>query len=247
MKSTFRHFLLIFLSLSAYGHQALSQKKYLIVNYETTPISPNLLTLLKAQMKDPVVFNDMVNKISKNKFFYTLVIDLKNKKSVYYMDSLHAQKNIYPIGYNISSVRSADGKISSNEKMVNVDYLVNGTVEELKWDISKETAQINKYQTVKAASGNSPDITVWFTPDLNVNFGPSYLCGLPGLILKIDTFYDQTIATKISYSNNPTKFQKLTELINTNKTASKVFSIDKISVTRNNFVKILAKKITINK
>jgi GLPGLI family protein len=99
-------------------------------------------------------------------------------------------------------------------------YLINIIEDKCKWEITKETKRIDKYQVTKAICQVESfdqvsnklikrDFYAWFTYDLPVGFGPRGLDGLPGLVLeaslnKNDTYY----ATKTQYDPNNI-FQKI--------------------------------------
>jgi GLPGLI family protein len=57
------------------------------------------------------------------------------------------------------------------------------------WEITNETKQIGTFTCYKAIGtstelfGNSTKYIVWFTPTPNLNVGPKYLQGLPGMVV----------------------------------------------------------------
>lgn len=70
------------------------------------------------------------------------------------------------------------------------------SIEDLKWNITKETDYIEGYKVYKATgekkfknaiSGKNKVILVeaWFSPEINFSYGPKGRHGLPGLILKL--------------------------------------------------------------
>jgi GLPGLI family protein len=99
-------------------------------------------------------------------------------------------------------------------------YLINIMEDKCKWEITKETKTIDKYQATKAVCQVESfdqvtnklikrDYYAWFTYDLPVGFGPGGLDGLPGLVLEASlNKYDSYYATKVQYDPNNI-FQKI--------------------------------------
>ena len=56
-----------------------------------------------------------------------------------------------------------------------------GTLQDPRWQITKETDTILGYPVIKAVKGYAE---AWFTPSIPVPFGPADVHGLPGLVLK---------------------------------------------------------------
>jgi GLPGLI family protein len=53
------------------------------------------------------------------------------------------------------------------------------------WTLQNETKTVGNYTCKKAVKQG--DITAWYCPELPVNDGPYLYCGLPGLILEVET------------------------------------------------------------
>ena len=62
----------------------------------------------------------------------------------------------------------------------------------IKWKILDEQKQIGKYHCIKAVKAiskenkNDKDIIAWFCPDIPIPYGPSIICGLPGLVIEAE-------------------------------------------------------------
>ncbi len=92
-------------------------------------------------------------------------------------------------------------------------FLVKSNFDEYEWKLSNETKYIGKYLCYKATtiysfiSGltdkrvNIP-ITVWYTPDIPLSFGPAGYQGLPGLVLEKSASSFYFIATKVLITKN---------------------------------------------
>ena len=94
-----------------------------------------------------------------------------------------------------------------------------------KWQITKESKKIGKYVAYKAIAkekyGKNNErfytIEAWFTPDVNINYGPIGYSGLPGLILELSkskvTYYVEGIILNPKddvFIKKPTKGVKIT-------------------------------------
>lgn len=66
-------------------------------------------------------------------------------------------------------------------------YLVRDSLKSFNWNISKETEEIEGYQTFKSEGTISDSIKViaWYSPRVPYKDGPDEFWGLPGMILKI--------------------------------------------------------------
>jgi len=64
-------------------------------------------------------------------------------------------------------------------------YVINDFWENIEWKIHKRKKKIKGYQCIKAtANYRGRKYTAWFTPEIEVPYGPWKLFGLPGLIIK---------------------------------------------------------------
>lgn len=85
-------------------------------------------------------------------------------------------------------------------------YQIITPIEDLNWEITDETKDIEGYASVKAKTRfKGRNYEVWFTPEIPAYFGPIKLHGLPGLILAIQDDEKKVLisANKISYSEKP--------------------------------------------
>lgn len=103
---------------------------------------------------------------------------LTNSKSNYYLDK---ENNL-----SIKESNFSDTK-----------YLISNS-EKQNWILTKETRKIDKYTCYKAILNQQIEtsrgiknqkIVAWFTPQINIPFGPDGYYGLPGLIIQYERAY----------------------------------------------------------
>lgn len=93
------------------------------------------------------------------------------------------------------------------------DFLIQSSITDLKWELTKETKKIGKYMCFKATALREnfgpveedlrySKYTAWYCPELAINFGPYEVCGLPGLVLEYTNGRMTYSASEITLSNN---------------------------------------------
>lgn len=73
------------------------------------------------------------------------------------------------------------------------NFIIKYPTDYTKWQITKESKKIGKYTAFKAIAKEkygkdnqfTYTITAWFTPEVNISYGPIGYSGLPGLILEL--------------------------------------------------------------
>lgn len=119
---------------------------------------------------------------------------------------------------------------SNNQTLYNLnafgqEFLI--SKQKYKWAITKERKKIGNYLCYKATLIEKMTtsrgekkllVTAWFTPQINVPFGPLGYSGLPGLILELEARNYRYYATKINLNpkekiqiTKPTKGKKITQ------------------------------------
>jgi GLPGLI family protein len=73
------------------------------------------------------------------------------------------------------------------------------------YKIKDITEYINGYNCMLATTNDKAgnEIKIWFTPEINTNFGPEKFCGLPGLIISVDAYAYTINLKKIKKTNKP--------------------------------------------
>ncbi|RUA28261.1 MAG: hypothetical protein DSY76_04505, partial [Bacteroidetes bacterium] len=145
-------------------------------------------------------------------------------ESIYHVEMSMPPDNVNKFEYQFSSYQFSSGIIYQNRKTNEVlnekeslgkNFLVKSPLN-IKWTITSETKYIGKYKCFKATSSyagcnKNQIITVWFTPDIPVPFGPAGYGGLPGLILEVSKFRYTLTANKIKFSDKTIKISKPTK------------------------------------
>lgn len=102
---------------------------------------------------------------------------------------------------------------SLNETLfMNESYLVKDSISD-DWKISSEVKYIGKFKCYKAVSSCSACnknqiVTVWFTPEIPMPFGPAGFGGTPGLILEVSKFRYTLRLKKIKLSDKTITIKK---------------------------------------
>jgi len=114
-----------------------------------------------------------------------------------------------------------DKKILRSEDTFGKKFLIDSDWSEIEWKMLAEQKDILGYMCMKAeAVTDSTSLTVWFTPQIPLAFGPSEFNGLPGVILAMDYTQDgadiSINATKVEMKESveikkPSKGKKVSE------------------------------------
>jgi GLPGLI family protein len=109
-------------------------------------------------------------------------IDLKTKEKIYYKDF---KKNK-----------------SYNQQYYDEIISIVDSIAINKWQLLDETEIILGYPCKKAVTKYyGKDVYAWYTEEIPIADGPSFYSGLPGLILKISSKFQEIIAYNISFKN----------------------------------------------
>ena len=192
------------------------EKNVLKVSYVTNNVSDFLIEMLKKQITDPEQFSAVLNNISEYKIYHSLYHNLKTNESVFVLDSIQEVEGISTVGNVKFSLKDKDDVVHGSETFMGNEFTFEGKANTLKWSITKEEKQINKYKARKAVLEGNPEIYVWFTVDVPVSTGPYMYYGLPGLILEYNEFFQSTNVSSIEYQDNSLFDKNYTELVSKN-------------------------------
>ncbi len=216
------------------------EKTILKVSYTTSNVSDFLIGSLKAQIKDPVQYSKILNKISASKIYHTLYQNLKTKESIYVLDSITEARGIKTVGHANYTYNDAKKVLVGKESFMGKEFRFKGASENLKWKITDETKEVNGYKTRKAILESNPDIYVWFTTDIPVNAGPYIYYGLPGLVLESNSFFQSITASSISYSQEDVFNKQLATIAEEIKVNNDV-TLKEVIVKKENFKRMAEK------
>ena len=131
-------------------------------------------------------------------------------------------------GSDVLYKNSKEQRFSNQNELFGKQFLIQDALEQVEWELAKETKNIGEYTCFKAiakrmvpamrvfdsedeeneSSSNQPEeeeqiLTAWYTPQIPVSHGPSEYGGLPGLILEVSDGRETILCSKIVL--NPSK------------------------------------------
>lgn len=221
-------FLLLVVSGQKLTAQQAADQKIIKVSYMNMPISSHQVNN-NAGVSQESRDNDIALQ-SSYKFYYTLWIDPKTKRSIYKMDSTkinkpESQKDVQLMindSFNYC-VRQNENSYFLNESIFNQKFYAEGKLSDIEWKITAEEKELLGFKARKAVSKKAEFlITTWYTDDIPVSSGPVNFFGLPGLVIWSEDFFRTTQMTKIEYLDNynsqfDEQYNSLQQDFNTNK------------------------------
>ncbi|MDR1552697.1 MAG: GLPGLI family protein [Prevotellaceae bacterium] len=208
------------------------------VSYESTPLSPSILSLLKKQVPDPEQVNSVIAVLQKHKGYYSLYIDSKTHESLFVLDSLHSEPGVSSPGQIEFAYTNSDGEMIVKESFMKSTIIIKDKLSTIEWNISDETKTVHERNCQNATIKNGPDISVWFSSEISTNRGPGYFQGLFGLVFEANDFFSTTYVTEV---RNIEKSKVINELFEKYKQApdGKVYSLQEFFLLKQNFIKTL--------
>lgn len=138
---------------------------------------------------------------------------IENSMPIDEIDSEFAYKFSKSIFSNGIFYQSKKSNESLNQlTTMNEFYLIKDSMPD-NWKITSEQKNIGKYKCFKAVSScdgcnKNQIITVWFTPEIPVPFGPGGYWGTPGLILEVSKYRYTLRVKKIKLSDKNMTIKK---------------------------------------
>ena len=214
-----KQFFLSLLSLITCILKAQSNKRYLKVTYIAVPLSQYRIP--PQNSKDYNHYQNFTLPFGNAyKYYYTLYVDLKTKRSVYRIDSLSIGK--VPKGYEDDKFTNGDSLtyvvryndhtfFKSDHKMNLGGFYTVGNLKEIEWRITDKTKIIYGLHCKKALPKDKDFLmNVWFTTDIAVSTGPSIFLNLPGLVVCSEDSHWTTEIENITYMDSgKLNFEKL--------------------------------------
>jgi GLPGLI family protein len=185
-----------------------SSKNILKVTYRTSPISQYKVNNSSNRSAADKALDLELNYAHKR--YYTLLLNLQTRASVYKYDSLNFIK---PKGREDVQLMLADNLSFCNKTDSNITYKFEtifgrkfysqGYVGDIEWEITTEKKQLLGFNCTKAvAKDKGLLLTVWYTNEVPVSSGPVNYFGLPGLVVWAEDFFRTTQIEKIEYAND---------------------------------------------
>ncbi len=230
--------------LSLFTQQVSAQeKRYLIAEYVTNPISPILVETLKKQVPDKDQYNEIMNQLSNHSYYFQLIYDTKSNQSIYKLDSLNRVKDVNAAGNFEFVIRESDGSILGKENFVQNVHYFEGNAKELNWEITSETRKIGNYDCTKAIFKNLREYAVWFTTEIPVMSGPEIFSGLPGLVLQVESVFDQTTLRSLKFVDSSQDFESAFEKAKFEADKSKKLALNKVFESKNNMATMIINQV----
>jgi GLPGLI family protein len=141
-------------------------------------LDPQIAAIVKAQL----------NKINKTMVLYSekgasLFEQLTQKDNA--QSELPSNVQVVQVGVgNCYYKDRAKNESIAQEYIMDKAFLITEPLHS-QWTLSSEEKTVGNYVCKKAV--NDKDVTAWYCPDIPVSDGPYLYCGLPGLILEIET------------------------------------------------------------
>ncbi|MBD3723355.1 MAG: GLPGLI family protein [Flavobacteriaceae bacterium] len=164
-------------------------------------------------------FNELNRKINEslnNKSFY---LEANSKGFIFSESEIirkdEEQEKIEKLANSIYTINSFYYSKSGNELYKVLDDVSIKVNNEFNWILLEDSKTIDNYICYKATctisfktrySGTgTKEITVWYTPEINFNYGPNGYMGLPGLILELEYNKTKLVAKKIEFFKEENK------------------------------------------
>jgi len=181
--------------------------------YKTIPVSQ--YSIEKGDLVSTPTKGSALELLNGYKSYYTLLINLKTRASIYEFDSLVTTKVRGRESDNVSAgdevhfcFKPAGNTTYKSEGLFNQSFKTIGTVGDIEWVITNEKKQVQGFDCTKAVSKNKDLLmTVWFTNAIPVSSGPGTYLGLPGLVVWAEDFFRTVQLEKVEYSDNTAAFE----------------------------------------
>ncbi len=217
-------FLFIFSVLSI-GTKAQSNNKQIVkITYVNSPVSQYRMT--ESDMRRTATKASVHEFMQGITSYYSLYINLKDRSSIYILDST---TQVRPIGWEnpkvsaalvdtvLFTVKSPENQTYKHEWIMHQTFYSEGQVGDIQWDLSNEEKTISGMKCKKATARDKyPMLTVWYTKELPISNGPSIYQGLPGLVVWAEDYFRTIEMKKIEYTADMAQFNKLYSSLNKN-------------------------------
>lgn len=176
-----------------------------------------------SNVNETIGSNEYVLKFNPNFAKYQLVEKMNSDENSSFKNKLALAFS----GFNgVAFFDKKIGHLIIKKEILDETFLITTKFEEMNWILTKEKLILNgltcyKAKKVLIKEGRNgvieTEITVWYTPEINLPYGPDGFGGLPGLIIQLENGNIVTTLDKIEFVDKeikitlPTKGKKLTE------------------------------------
>lgn len=114
------------------------------VSYESTPLSPSMLSLMKKQVPDPEQLKSVAAVLQKHKGYYSLYVDNRTHESLFVLDSLHSEPGVSSPGQIEFAYTNSDGEMIVKESFMKSTIIIKDKLSDIKWNISDEMKTVHE-------------------------------------------------------------------------------------------------------
>jgi GLPGLI family protein len=207
-------YLSLFIGFISYSQS--ENKQIVKIAYTSTPISQYRMT--DQDMKGTPTKASIYEFMQGITKYYSLYINLKDRSSVYKLDST---AQVRPRGWEDSrssvtlldtiffTLKSPQKETFKHEWVMNQVFFTKGEVGDIEWKLINEEKIIDGLNCSKAVAKNYPMLTAWYTKEIPVSNGPSIFQGLPGLVVWAEDYSNTIQLLQIEYTGALDKFNEL--------------------------------------
>lgn len=238
-------FISLFVIICCQASFAQKKSKFLIAKFVSNGLSPTIIQTIKLQTNDPNEQSKILKEIGDYKFYYSLVYNMNNGTSYYFLESTNEVPGISPAGNSEYVLYDKEGNFKGKESFTGENYHFSGNKKQLTWEITKEKKTIGKYSCQKANLKNVSGVSVWFTSEIPVAIGPDIYHGLPGFVLEAETTFDKTELLSVSFDENNS--QPNNDKFVADFSKNKALTINQVFTSKNNFIQMVKRQLETGK
>ncbi|MFV0305663.1 MAG: GLPGLI family protein [Moheibacter sp.] len=191
----------IFTLFAFFGFCILNAQEKLIIEYESRlefdaeSFANNVTTSGDRKVNNQEIVNALKESMTKPNY-YTLSLT-PNESEFKFLEKIeneqptegHMKVKIVMGGMGVTYKNLQENISLKTEEPYNKNFLVNDTLQNYDWAITKETKEILGYEVRKATAtiDSTNLVEAWYAPKLPYKNGPEFFQGLPGLILEVQS------------------------------------------------------------
>lgn len=219
-------FLFYLLPLIIYSQNTVDN--YVNVSYSFVP---NLeeMTSSKEQIDEKIndvslknVLNESIAILNEYKGLITFELIANRNQCVFFRNKIMIPDNVEGMNKTILKImhdRFFFTDLTSNEmfefvSFLGEDYLIQSYQSNIDWEVTTESKMIDGFLAYKAIGHDkvkNKKVIVWFSAQINFNFGPDYTSGLPGLILEYNLEKYSLVCSRIRFDLKKDMIDKISK------------------------------------